>query len=65
MRIACAWCYKEMGFKQPYEDDSTTHGICVECAEKMMGRVIKTVVELDGAIKDIYLEVKNDQRCDG
>jgi len=65
MQIICAWCDKRMGWKQPYEDKSSTHGICVECAERMTGKVIKTIVNLDGTITNIYLEVQDDQKCDG
>lgn len=27
----CAWCGANLGETEPYEDDSTTHGICEPC----------------------------------
>ena len=27
----CAWCGKLLGYKEPLDDNSTTHGICEEC----------------------------------
>lgn len=29
----CAWCSKFLGFKPPYFDLRTTHGICKFCAD--------------------------------
>ena len=37
MKIQCAWCGKDLGSKPPYEDESTTHGMCQECLEKEIG----------------------------
>ena len=34
MRIICAWCDKDMGFKPPYEEKGVTHTICTECKAK-------------------------------
>ncbi|MGA2403803.1 MAG: hypothetical protein ABSG91_19200 [Syntrophobacteraceae bacterium] len=30
----CAWCKKDLGHKPPYEDFSTTHGICRACLDR-------------------------------
>jgi len=30
----CAWCGKDMGEKEPLDDQRVTHGICQECLKK-------------------------------
>ncbi len=35
MKIVCAWCGKDLGVKEPVSDD-VTHGICEDCAEKLL-----------------------------
>jgi hypothetical protein len=30
----CAWCKADMGTKEPLDDTSVSHGICVECANE-------------------------------
>lgn len=34
--IRCGWCGKDMGKKQPMEDESITHGICEDCLAELM-----------------------------
>jgi len=31
MKRVCAWCGKDMGEKEPLDDDSVTHAICKDC----------------------------------
>lgn len=35
MKVVCAWCGKDEGETPPYEDKSTTHGICPDCAKRV------------------------------
>ena len=35
MYRTCAWCGKGMGQKPPYDDQGITHGICLDCLEKV------------------------------
>ena len=34
MRVECAWCKKDMGEKEPFENSETTGGICPKCFKK-------------------------------
>lgn len=34
MRVACAWCKRDMGYKEPLDDPSISHGMCDECRHK-------------------------------
>ena len=34
MKILCSWCGKQLGEKEPLDDQSDTHGKCPECLEK-------------------------------
>jgi len=34
MRIVCSWCGKELGEKEPLDDQSETHGKCNACLKK-------------------------------
>lgn len=36
MVIICAWCKKTLGEKEPFDNPSTTHGICTECYKKVL-----------------------------
>ena len=36
MKIVCAWCGADLGEKKPLDDPEVTHGICPECAAKML-----------------------------
>ena len=31
MKIVCAWCKKNMGEKEPLDDEGITHTICPDC----------------------------------
>ena len=42
MRIICCWCSKQMGEKEPLEDDRTSHGMCSVCEEKMNEKMKET-----------------------
>ena len=35
MLLICAWCRVVMGEKEPFEDASSTHGICPPCKRKV------------------------------
>jgi len=35
MRTLCAWCNKDLGEKEPFEDNEISHGCCRECVEKI------------------------------
>ena len=35
----CKWCEQYMGEKAPFDDKSITHGICVECAERIRAEI--------------------------
>ena len=34
MIILCAWCQKNLGEKEPLDDQSITHGMCQDCYDK-------------------------------
>ena len=36
MKVVCSWCTKDLGEKEPLNDNSVSHGICKPCAKKMM-----------------------------
>lgn len=38
MKVVCAWCGKDMGEKEPFDDESTTHGMCPECYEEEINK---------------------------
>lgn len=33
MKIFCSYCRKEIGEKEPFEDDRISHGVCKECQD--------------------------------
>lgn len=39
MLRSCAWCGKFIGFKAPYLNLRTTHGICEFCAEALQREI--------------------------
>jgi len=43
MKRICAWCNKDMGEKEPLEDESVTHGMCMECLRRVSHEVPKTL----------------------
>ena len=40
MIVACAWCKKTIGHKEPLDDRSVTHVICRECLEHELHRAV-------------------------
>jgi len=50
MRRICAWGGKDLGEREPLEDNSITHGICVECKDKEIAKM-KADREKDNAEK--------------
>jgi hypothetical protein len=36
MEIRCCDCKRLIALKEPYEDDTVTHGYCEECADKAL-----------------------------
>ena len=41
MKVICSWCKKDMGVKEPLEDDSTSHGMCDDCREEVKREVME------------------------
>jgi len=39
MKVGCAWCGKDLGEKEPYDDKETTHGMCENCSQKMTNEI--------------------------
>jgi PAS domain-containing protein len=39
MKVICSYCRKEMHEKEPFNDDSLTHGICEECYDYFKGQI--------------------------
>lgn len=39
MKRICAWCGKDMGKVEPYEDKASTHGMCEACRQKMENEI--------------------------
>jgi len=44
LKVECAWCGKDMGEKDGKGQEGTSHGICDECAAKMMERRLDPIV---------------------
>lgn len=42
MIVRCAWCKCLLGFKEPYDDTRTTHGICKPCANELKLEILRT-----------------------
>ena len=40
MKAVCSWCGKSMGEKAPLEDKSTTHGMCQDCYQRELGKLM-------------------------
>ena len=49
MRIACSFCKKELGEKEPFDDERISHGICRECHSYF-------TAQLQGLTLDEYLD---------
>lgn len=43
MKIVCAWCKKDMGEKEPKEDERITHAICAGCKMRMVKEMDKNL----------------------
>ncbi|MBU1046716.1 hypothetical protein KKH36_02995 [Patescibacteria group bacterium] len=41
MKRVCSYCKKTYGEKEPFDDNSITHGACEECKNKMMEEIDK------------------------
>lgn len=39
MKVTSAWCGKDMGEKEPLDNEDTTHGMCQECYDTEMGNL--------------------------
>lgn len=35
MKIKCSWCKKDMGTKEPFNNDEITHSICSVCQKNL------------------------------
>ena len=65
MKCICSWCGKEMGKREPHDDQSTTHCMCPECEEyfvksmevrrlgEFLDRFEKPVLAVDSAGRDL------------
>jgi len=51
MVSVCAWCKVNMGVKPPYSDSSTTHGICVSCADNLKSNHFKNSVDFSKKVQ--------------
>jgi hypothetical protein len=40
MKAICAWCGKELGEREPIEDESLTHGMCEACLNTKFGFLV-------------------------
>ena len=45
MKSQCAWCSADMGEKEPFDDNSVTHGICPSCAKKTLGEARQNTIK--------------------
>jgi NMD protein affecting ribosome stability and mRNA decay len=48
MKQVCYECGKLYGIKEPYEDDSETHGLCQECFDNEMKKLNALPSHWDG-----------------
>lgn len=39
MKVMCGWCGKDMGAKEPYEQDCVSHGICEPCHQEQLAQL--------------------------
>lgn len=39
MKVICAWCKKDMGQKEPLEEDLISHGICPICVSTIEAEI--------------------------
>ena len=39
MKVICSYCNKNMGEKEPFDDDSASHGICKECLDYYQSQI--------------------------
>ena len=39
LRVICAWCGKDLGTKDGEGTSGISHGICKECADRMLARI--------------------------
>ena len=55
MKVACAWCGKYLGKKEPLENKRVTHTICKKCGEKELKKAIEinpNHKEMQNALKE-------------
>ena len=45
MKIICAWCNTVLGEKEPFDEDSTSHSICLKCKDKVLKKLIEDKIE--------------------
>lgn len=48
MRQVCCVCKKLYGIKEPFDDDSETHGICPECLPGELQKIDDEVKKING-----------------
>jgi len=41
MKVVCAWCGKDLGYKDDKGQTGTSHGICKECKEGLSAKKTK------------------------
>jgi hypothetical protein len=42
MQSRCAWCGRDLGRREPQDDDAITHAICPECMQTLLQSVDST-----------------------
>ena len=45
MKIVCAQCNVTLGEREPFDEDSISHGICLRCKDKILKKLIENKVE--------------------
>ena len=54
MKIFCSYCRKEIGEKEPFEDDRISHGVCKECQDNNPKQIRGVVFPTGGASMSIW-----------
>jgi hypothetical protein len=44
MVVICGWCERFLGFKEPLEQDTVSHSICLACEERQAWEEFPTIV---------------------
>jgi len=41
MKLECSWCHRDLGSREPIDNDATTHGICSPCLQTRIYPLIR------------------------